>query len=192
MKIIALKMPESAWKIPIYLRGRKAWFCLSMPPCPVAPQSYTEDKEVTTSLSCNWFTCDGSLAEVFFAEISADTSQKFEMLCFIASGNVSTPSRTAPHMYILSAPSSAMICSWSLRFMYAVKTACSDFLSVQFLEDCNLLTLLTFSLPISEDFWLFPDFPSDRSIFSTILRGSKNTVSTEKRERQIQKSSLIN
>ena len=48
----------------------------------------------------------------------------------------------------------------------------------------------TFSLLISEDFWLFLDFPSDRNIFSTFVWGYKNTAIAEKREGN-QKSSLI-
>ena len=43
-------------------------------------------------------------------------------------------------------------------------------------------TLSTFSLPIGEDFWLFLDFLSDRSIFSTAVGGYKNTAIAEKRE----------
>ena len=50
-------------------------------------------------------------------------------------------------------------------------------------------TLLTFSLLISEDFWLFLDFPSDRSIFSTVVGGRK-TLRSLRKERKTQKSSL--
>ena len=42
--------------------------------------------------------------------------------------------------------------------------------------------LLTFSLLMSEDFWLFLAFPSDRGIFSTFVGGSKSIAIAEKRE----------
>ena len=43
-------------------------------------------------------------------------------------------------------------------------------------------SLLTFSLLLSEEFWLLLDFPSDRSIFSTFVGGYKNTAVAETRE----------
>ena len=43
---------------------------------------------------------------------------------------------------------------------------------------------------LSEDFWLFLDFPSVRSIFSTSVGGYKNTAIAEERE-ETQESSLI-
>ena len=48
--------------------------------------------------------------------------------------------------------------------------------------DVFSVTLLTFSLLISEDFRVFLSFPSGRSIFSTFARGYKNTAVAEKRE----------
>ena len=63
---------------------------------------------------------------------------------------------------------------------------CAILSSQEFLEQkthsFEQVTLLTFSLLISEDFWLFLDFPSDRSIFSTFLGGSTNAAIAEKRE----------
>ena len=44
------------------------------------------------------------------------------------------------------------------------------------------ISLINFSLQISEDFWVFLSFPSDRSIFSTFVGGYKNTAIAEKRE----------
>ena len=51
-----------------------------------------------------------------------------------------------------------------------------------------LFFLVNLSLLISEDFWLFLDSSSDRSISSTFVGGSKNC---ERRERKTQKSLLI-
>ena len=50
--------------------------------------------------------------------------------------------------------------------------------------------MFPFCLLISEDIWLFLDFTSDHSIFSTSVRGYTNTALAEKREEN-QKSSLI-
>ena len=46
----------------------------------------------------------------------------------------------------------------------------------------HLNALLTFSLLISEDFWVFLSFLSDRSLFSTFVGLYKNTAIAEKRE----------
>ena len=51
-------------------------------------------------------------------------------------------------------------------------------------------TFLIFSLLISEDFWVFLSFPSDRSIFSTFV-GRIKTLRSLRKERRTQKSSLI-
>ena len=50
------------------------------------------------------------------------------------------------------------------------------------LNGSRLRSLLTFSLLIREDFWPFPDFPSDRSDFSTFVGGYKITAIAEKRQ----------
>ena len=51
------------------------------------------------------------------------------------------------------------------------------------------LSLLTFSSLVSEDFWLYFDSSSDRSIFSIFVGGYKNTAIAEKKERE--KNSLF-
>ena len=49
-------------------------------------------------------------------------------------------------------------------------------------HDFPVQGLLTFSLQMSEDFWISLDFPSDRSIFSAFVGGYESTVIAEKRE----------
>ena len=64
-----------------------------------------------------------------------------------------------------------------------------SFVLLKHLEN-QIYALLTFSLLISADFWVFLSFPSDRSIFGTFFGGYENTAIAEKRE-ETQKSSLI-
>ena len=53
------------------------------------------------------------------------------------------------------------------------------------------ITLLTFSLLISEDFWVFLSFLSDRSAFVPSDKCAENTPIAGKREKNPEKSSLI-
>ena len=53
-----------------------------------------------------------------------------------------------------------------------------------FIATDGFRSLLTFSLLISEDFWVFLPFPRDRNIFSTSVGGYKNTAIAEKRDEE--------
>ena len=53
------------------------------------------------------------------------------------------------------------------------------------------LSLLNFSLLISEDFWVFLSSLSDRSVFAPSNKCAENSVAARKVKRKIRKSSLI-
>ena len=64
----------------------------------------------------------------------------------------------------------------------------------------SLKTLLTFSLSVGEDFWVFPSFLSERNVFfrpsdkcaeNTAIAGQKRGERERERGRKTQKSSLI-